>query len=479
MDLSHRYAALLTAPDGMLREAPADTLGGDKSELEFQAHWFAGDFGSSFLTATTGERVEIVQFGVWNHDAGPDFTDAAVRFPDRPGAPTLRGAIELDTRAEDWERHKHGANPAFDGVVLHLYLRHGARQPFTRTSQHRQVAQVQLDRRQLDHRPAPPGDLPTAKMGRCHAPLRALPREKIHTLLAAAAQYRMEAKHRRWQRLVAVRGYDQALFQSLAVTLGYKENKLPFALLAQRLPLQALRSDPPAATPLLLGLGGFLQPPPSPRKPSSDSQPTREYLRACWEQWWPHRASLERLALAPDAWKLVGLRPANHPQRRLAALAQLAARWPEVRALIDRPDGRLARDVIKFLTGLRDPFWDHHYTLASAPTAKPLALVGATRATEMLANVFFPLAIAAQPSRWAEYQKLPAASSNRRVETALVRLFGFDPGGAARSEWAKTAAHQQGILQIYEDFCLQDDSNCANCPFPERVNRFEFRPVEY
>ena len=479
MDLSHRYAALLTAPDGMLREAPADTLGGDKSELEFQAHWFAGDFGSSFLTAITGERVEIVQFGVWNHDAGPDFTAAAVRFPDRPGAPTLRGSIELDTRAEDWERHQHGANPAFDDVILHLYLRHGTRQPFTRTSQHRQVAQVQLDRRQLEGRPAPPGDLPAAKLGRCHAPLRTLPREKIHTLLAAAAQYRMETKHRRWQRLVAVRGYDQALFQSLAVTLGYKENKLPFALLAQRLPLKALRSESAAATPLLLGLSGFLQPPDFAKKQNTDFQSARDYLRACWEQWWPHRTGLERLALAPDAWKLASLRPANHPQRRLAALAQLALRWPEVRALIDRAGGNLARDVTRFLTGLRDPFWDHHYTLASAPTARPLALIGATRATEMLANVFFPLAIAALPARWAEYQKLPAASTNRRVETALVRLFHLDGNSASRSEWTKTAVHQQGILQIYEDFCLQDDSGCENCPFPERVNRFEFRPVEY
>ena len=477
MDLSHRYAALLTAPDGMLREAPADELGGDKSELEFQAHWFAGDFGSSFLTATTGERLEIVQFGVWNHDAGPDFSDAAVRFPDRLGAPTLRGAIELDTRAEDWERHGHGANPAFDDVVLHLYLRHGARQPFTRTSQHRQVAQVQLDRRQLDHRPTPPGTLPAAKMGRCHAPLRDLPREKVRTLLAAAAQYRMETKHRRWQRLVAVRGYDQALFQSLAVTLGYKENKLPFALLAQRLPLKALRADPSAATALLLGLSGFLHAPEFGQK--SDAQETRDYLRANWEHWWPRRAALERLALAGDAWKLAGIRPANHPQRRLAALAQLARRWQEVRALIDRQGGNLSREVIKFLTGLRNPFWDHHYTLSSASTAKPLALIGATRATEMLSNVFFPLAIAAQPARWEEYQRLAAASSNRRVKTAMIRLFNLNDDTAERSEWIKTAAHQQGVLQIYEDFCLQDDSNCENCPFPERVSRFEFRPVEY
>jgi hypothetical protein len=29
-------------------------------------------------------------------------------------------------------------------------------------------------------------------------------------------------------------------------------------------------------------------------------------------------------------------------------------------------------------------------------------------------------------------------------------------------------AHQQGLLQIYEDFCLQDNSDCAQCPFPEQ-----------
>ncbi len=466
MELAHRYSALLTAPDGMLREAPAEGLDGDKSELELQAHWFAGDFGANFLTATNGERVEIVQFGVWNHEAGPDFTAAAVRFPDRPGAPVLRGSVELDTSAEDWERHGHGANPAFDGVILHLYLRHGSRQPFTRTSRHEQVAQVQLDLRQLEQRATPSG-LPLARAGRCHAPLRTMDAAQVRTLLAAAAQYRLETKNRRWQRLVAVRGYDQALFQSLAVTLGYKENKLPFALLAQRLPLKVLRAETDAALALLLGLAGFL-----PTAEASDKE-TKTYVRACWEQWWPQRSALERLALPAGSWKLGGLRPANHPQRRLAALVQLARQWPTVRALIDGSGGDFAREVIKFLTGLRDPFWDHHYTLTSTRSERPLALIGTARATEMLANVFFPLAIAAHPERWAAYEKLPAATTNRRVETAAVRLFGGSSEDAGRT-WTKTAVHQQGLLQIYEDFCLQDDSNCEHCTFPERVQRFEF-----
>jgi hypothetical protein len=471
MEAAHRYAVLLTAPDSVLRETPGGTSEEYKSELELQAHWFAGDFGSSFLTATTGERVEIVQFGVWNREAGPDFTDAAVRFADHPGAPVERGAIELDLHAEDWDRHGHGSNPAFDSVVLHLYLKRGARQPFTRTSRHEQVAQVQLDFRQLEERPPLPASLPLAKAGRCLGPLRALDDERMHQILVAAAQYRLDLKNRRWRRLATARGFDEALFQSLAVTLGYKENKLPFALLAQRLPLKLLREEPQGGVALLLGMAGFLH---GAEFGGPDARETRAYLRECWERWWPRRDGFERLILPPSAWKLGGLRPVNHPQRRLAALAALARQWPQVRELIESEEKNPVARTMRFLAGLRDEYWDHHYTLTSARSSKPLALIGVARATEMLANVFFPLMVAAHPPRWAEYEKLPAALTNRRVETAATRLFG-DADAAHRARWLKLAVHQQGLLQIYEDFCLQDDSDCTRCTFPERIHRFQFK----
>jgi hypothetical protein len=41
-------------------------------ELEPQARWFAGDFGKHFVT-TSGDKIDIVQFGTWNREAGPDF----------------------------------------------------------------------------------------------------------------------------------------------------------------------------------------------------------------------------------------------------------------------------------------------------------------------------------------------------------------------------------------------------------------------
>ena len=49
------------------------------------------------LAATLPAPVEIVQCGHWNHSAGPEFVDTAVRIGD--GA--RLGAIELDSDVRD------------------------------------------------------------------------------------------------------------------------------------------------------------------------------------------------------------------------------------------------------------------------------------------------------------------------------------------------------------------------------------------
>ena len=98
-----------------------------------------------------------------------------------------------------------------------------------------------------------------------------------------------------------------------------------------------------------------------------------------------------------------------------------------------------------------------------------MALLGDSRIGEIMANVFFPFWSLDGESIWPEYAKQPARLSNRRVETAATRLFGSDP---RRKQFMKTIAHQQGLLQIYEDFCLQDNSDCAHCPFPEQMEKW-------
>ncbi len=257
-------------------------------------------------------------------------------------------------------------------------------------------------------------------------------------------------------RLSELHGPDEALFQALAATLGYKSNKLPFTLLAQRLPLRLLRKEDAGA--LLFGVSGFL---PSDITPFDEA--TRKWVRDSWEKWWPRRAEFERLNIAPGLWRMSGQRPMNHPQRRLAALAQIVRHWSKIRGLRDRCDPTEIQD---FFADLKDEYWDHHYTVTSKHSARRMALVGASRVVEMLANVFFPLAVAQDETRWIGFKNLRAPLANQRVEVAAQRLFGDSPRSTA---FLKSAALQQGLLQIYEDFCMRDATDCARCLFPKQL----------
>src|SRR3954470_21634881 len=450
MNSASRYARLLPTQvrERLLIDTPAEW-----TEIELQAHWFAGDFGRDFRTVD-GRAVRIVQFGVWNREAGPDFSEAAISID---GGPALGGPIEFDPEARDWERHGHATNPAYEGVVLHVFTRGQGPEFFTRTLGHRNVPQVLLDLGTLPG--TTPAELPEAKLGRCCAPLSEMPEAKVRDILRSAAQHRWQRKAAALARLPEAHGGDAALYPALAGALGYKSNKLPFSLLAQRLPLALLVKEKAGADSLLFGVSGFL--------PGDDWQGfdhiTKAYLRELWEKWWHRRAEFARLSIASDLWRLGGQRPANHPQRRLAALARLVRRWSELRKIAGRADVKPVRD---FFTSLHDPYWDLHYTVSSRSAARPMALVGESRVVEMLVNVFFPLWSLAGRANLETYEALRAPLSNRRAEVAAIRLLG---GNALSRELLKSAAMQQGFLQVYEDFCMQDRSDCAQCPFPRQI----------
>jgi hypothetical protein len=303
-----------------------------------------------------------------------------------------------------------------------------------------------------------------------------LPEERVCNVLDAAAQFRLRQKASRLRHKIENHGRDETLFQEIAGALGYKENKLPFALLAQRLPLKSLRENGDDSEALLFGVAGFLQ--------TADldayKKMTREYVRQLWDRWWPHRDELQRLILPARVWRISSTRPMNHPQRRLAALAILTRSWPRLQRASGESTVAAANG---FFQTLDHPFWNFHYTLTSGASPRKMALIGKSRVTDILANVLFPFWLAeeidplsstrprreATASLWEEYIKLPASLSNRRLETAGTRLFGDD---TRRAQFLKTVAHQQGLLQIYEDFCMQDNSDCAQCPFPEQMAKW-------
>lgn len=451
------YRGLLSATwdrPAAVAEPPLSPL---PAELELQALWFAGAFGRDFQD-DSGATIRIVQFGEWNRSAGPDFLHAAVEI----GGSLREGPIELDLRPSDWEAHGHGADPAFEETVLHVVFAASGAESFTRTAGHRQVSRVTISRQQIEEALLrPKRETAIARPGRCVHPLAGMPPVAVAALLREAATHRAALKAARLLRTADAHGRDAALYQAVAETLGYRANALPMRLLAQRLPVSALRESNGETEALLFGAAGFLSPDLHEKAPAD----TREHLRALWDTWWKARGRWESAHAIP--WKAGGQRPANHPHRRVAALAALAKDWPRFRKLaFSRPLD--VKGTIAYLSKLEDPFWTKRHTLSSAATARPVALFGKARAIELLANHLFPLALH-EDEPFDNYLKLPAGSINEHVLRCAIRLFGSED---AAGTWLKKAAHHQALIQIYRDFCLEDASDCADCPFPEQLSQW-------
>lgn len=460
LPLADRYTRFRDAVFAGVAETALPGLTEALTELELQSLWFSGAFGVDFET-TDGRQVRVVDFGEWNSGLGPDFNHCTVEID----GTRVRGDIELDPDVRDWERHQHGANENYDRVVLHLFLSHPTERFYTRTSRHQEVPQVLLSGEKLPEGIKARPQLAAARLGRCATPLRDMEPSRVQSIIEAAAQHRLDLKSQRLHRSVVAHGREQAIFQALAQALGYRRNQQPFLVLTQRLPLKRLlKLSTQQRESLLFGVSSFLE---SVR--SEDVEPeTRVYLRDLWSEWWKQRDACLRWLEKPQLprWNMAAIRPGNHPQRRLGALAAMLDQWKQVEAPLADASRWSQATWRETLAGLQHRFWDTRYTLLSDPTAKPLALVGSTRVQEMLANVAYPLLVPERTRLWAEYLELPALLDNQKVRRAVQRLFGE---AAKAADFTEKLHHHQGLLQIYEDFCLEDDSACAQCPFPERL----------
>lgn len=85
-------------------------------EKRLQYLWQHRLWESSSMTTTGGTPIEILDPGVPNRDAGPDFFNGKVRARGR----TWAGNIEIHVRSSDWYRHGHQHDSSYDSVILHV-----------------------------------------------------------------------------------------------------------------------------------------------------------------------------------------------------------------------------------------------------------------------------------------------------------------------------------------------------------------------
>jgi hypothetical protein len=454
-----------------LAQAFQEEHGSGPAERLVQAIWQQQRLLRDQLKTLDGKPVRVLHPGFKNHGAGPDFHSAMVRIGNEP----LRtGDVEVDLRTNGWHAHGHDRNPAFKNVVLHVIWE--GQQPANSlpTLALRDVLDAPLKELSSWLSRDLLNDLPEDFRGRCCAPLRDLAADKLTGLLHQAARIRWQTKAYQLQARARCVGWEQTLWEGLFRALGYKQNVWPMQSLAES-QAQWRKSPCPLGElqARLFGVSGLL-----PAELTGSAKSTDAYFRRMWDQWWRERDEFSDCTLPRQLWRFHGLRPANHPQRRLA----LASHWLVAGNLPAKleawfaaliPDGELAESLLEVLQVGQDEFWSWHWTLRSGRLRRPQPLLGATRVTDLAINVILPwLWIRAMEGRNETLQRVvehryfawPSAEDNAVFRLARQRLLGGAPARSLRG-----AAAQQGLLQIVRDFCDHSNAICEDCRFPELV----------
>lgn len=461
------------------------TSGGARvSERLLRCIWYDGLYDEKRLTAHDGKKIVVHSPGTWNLEGGPDFRRAEISIGDS----RLKGDVELHIDPAGWRLHRHSQNPEYDGVILHVTLTKRAEEPPPASRHGVEIAEAALwdclaDDLKMLRCALRPDEYPyrsTRNQGRCCGLLEEMPPETAQRLLCIAGDARIIAKYRRFAYEAENYDLDQVAYGAVLEGMGYKAHTKQFGRLAQKLlygrlrerVLSAAKADPAmgracATQALLLGTAALL---PSPE--DGDSPEAREYLRRLCKLWGEH--GFKNLGGGDIAWKASAVRPANLPERRIAGVGHVLARsfegglFAAILARIMNDDAKQARTgSIEFLSAVTDEFWSYRYSARGKKLAKPVNLIGRDRALTVVVNSFVPLGLlhAHRESRSdAEervhrfYCGLPSLPPNSVTRLMEYKMFGKSP----KERVARTARTQQGLLQIFADWCSEDPS-CEGC----------------
>ncbi len=426
------------------------------------------------LRLLDGRTLRVLHPGFWNHGAGPDFRSGLIQIDrDQP----VTGDIEVDLHSSGWRNHAHHRNPNFTNVKLHVVWE-GETNTSIPTLALKQFLDAPLAELALWLTSDVAQHYPEKLLGQCAAPLRDLSETQVEQLLNEAALVRLQRKAADLHARARQAGWEQALWEGMLRALGYKQNVWPMQRLGElRERLSAGSLSLAAAQARLLGVSGLL-----PNDLTRQQRSADGFLRTAWDHWWRERDAFSDCALPKAFWRLNGLRPANHPHRRLA----LVAHWSADKTLFKRIEKWFSNEqsqhamcgsLLEVVQAGADEFWSRHWTLRSATMPKPQPLLGATRVTDLAINVVLPWfwvraregnngRLQAEAER--RYFAWPAAEDNAVLRLARDRLL-----GGRKSAKLTSAAMQQGLLQVVRDFCDHSNALCADCKFPELVRNWQ------
>ena len=403
------------------------------------------------LHTTDGREVEVIDPGLHNRNAGPDFFNAKVRL----GGTLWVGNVEIHMHSADWYVHGHDRDPRYNNVVLHVVSQADA-DVLSEEGHYLPQLVLQVPERVKEHYEEL---LHADKYPPCYKIIPDLAPLTIHAWLAALQTERLEQKTLAIKKRAELCGgsWEDAYFITLARNYGFGINGEAFELWAQHVPLNAVgkhRDDVFQIEAIFMGQAGLLELEAVPERCQQDALNEGYFARLRNEyQYLAHKFGMQPMDAAQ--WNFLRLRPQNFPHIRLSQLANL---YYQRKAGLSQLLECTTVDQLKTLLSSHvTPYWETHYTFGSESlrNAKHLS---AQSINLLIINTCIPLLFAY--GRHTSHEELCDRAFDfleqlKAENNHIVRMW-QECGLQVRS-----AGDSQALIQLKKEYC--DRKDCLRC----------------
>ena len=405
------------------------------------------------LTTSDGQRVEIIDPGLHNRNAGPDFFNAKIRI----GSTMWVGNVEIHDKSSYWYQHGHDKDSRYDNVVLHVAAELDTE---VMKSNGEYVPQLQL---------SVPDDVlthydelqKTDEYPPCYKVIPHLSALIIHSWMAALQTERLEQKTEAIRKRAELcnGSWEDAYFVTLARNYGFGINGEVFEQWAYNIPLNAVahhRDDLFQIEAIFMGQAGLLELDSIPEYYQKDALNDGYFAKLRNEyQYLAHKFSMKPIDF--KLWRFLRLRPQNFPHIRISQLANLY--YQQKAGLSQLIECETLDELKQVLKSQVTPYWETHYTFGStSPKNEKHLSYGSINL--LMINTAIPM--------------LFAYGRHTTKEVLCDKAFDFLEQLKAENNhiirmWqqvglpVKTAGDSQALIQLKKEYC--DKKECLRCRF--------------
>lgn len=402
------------------------------------------------LYCTSGEEVRIINTGILNRNAGPDFSNVKLQI----GTEIWVGDVEIHLKSSDWLLHGHQNDDAYDSVILHvvythdhaIYRRDGSLIPvLVLNGLFSSDLLVNYD--QLIH---------SLHKFPCEKHFSEIDSLIVESVLTRMVVERLTQKSTAvLEKLASLKGdWESTFYCFLAKSFGFKVNEIPFEMLADSLPKNMLdkhRDHVLQVEALLFGQAGFLT---GSIKDEYPKQLRSEYLFL--------QKKYRLKPLPVGAWHFLRMRPQNFPSLRLAQFSALLMKSTHLFSKVMEEQD--LGELVKLLQDIPvNHYWANHYHFHKE-TVKVKLQLGLRSVHHLLINVVCQFLFTY--GRYTDQPHLIDRAMNflEQIPAEQNSIIKWYQASGFR---ARSAFSTQGILQLNKYHCAQ--KKCLNCGIGIRI----------